>query len=545
MRRVVVSGVAACLVTLGLLSGRSAAVPSPQAPAGGAPRLRVALVPADDRPVNLQDVAIAARQADIEVVTPPRSRLGGRSVEGDADGIVEWLDELDVGALDAVVVSTDMLVYGGRPASRQPKPDQATALSRLDVLTRLAARRSDLPVFAFGTLLPLAPVGDPRRAAVLAKLGQWAALAGKSEPEAVAERARLGEELPSLLMTPYLATRARNQAVTLALVKLATTGALGYLVLETDEPAARGLSAIEREKVTAALAAPALAGRTALVPSADGIAALLVARAAATRLDHHPGVQVEGEAAEDGAARTGVLATEVRALIGIAGARPVPRAGPRDFVLDLVVARDAATGGAAADLISGLIRAGRRVALADLALQGTNAGASVPLVEALRTRHLFPRLLAYAAQGEPRTTIAAALSQGVIVGAGLGQATPGGDSAATRRVAEARAFATLHRLVVDFAYGAVVRPEAVENYATPHHMNVDELDPDQTLRMQEYLTGEVKPLAESLVSDFGGPLARAARSGEVATVRDIDQFHLTLPWRRLADVEIHFDIVTR
>ena len=530
-------------MSLWLSSAPLPASPRPPHAVVGAPGLRVALVPEDDRPVNLQDVAIAAREADIEVVTPPRTRLGDRAVEGDADGVVEWLDRLDVAALDAVVVSTDMLVYGGRLASRQPAPDQATSLGRLEAIGRLAARRPELPVYAFGTLLPLAPTGSARRAAVLAKLERWAALAGSRDADAVAERDGLAEQLPPLLMTPYLATRARNQAVALATLNLVARKAIAYLVLETDEPEARGLSAIERQAVIAAQAAPELEGRTALVPRTDGLAALLVARAATVRVDYHPGVQLESEGPAAGADRGRLPAPAVAALIGMAGAHPVQRAGPGDFVLALAAARDAAGAGAAADRVVKRIEAGRRVALADIAPDGTNQGASVPLVEALRNRRLFSRLLGYAAQGDPRLTISAALSQGVLAGAGLAQGARR-DSAAAGRVAEARAYATLHRLVVDFAYGAVVRPQAVEDYAAGRHMDVDDLDRDATVRMQEYLTGEVKPLAESLVSDFGGPLARAARAGEVATVRDIDQFRLTLPWRRLSDVEIRFSIVT-
>ncbi len=492
---------------------------------------RLALVPADDRPVNLQDVALAAATAGVEVVTPPRTRLGGRVEDGDADGIVEWIDGLDGGTTDAVVVSIDMLAYGGVPASRQPVPTQDKALERLRAIERLAARRPGLPIYAFGRLLRLAPAPVPRRAAVLSKVERWAALAGTTDPAEAAERNRLREQLPPLVLDPYLAVRARDTAVTLAALDLAAGGAIRYLVLESGEEP-RGLAAAERADVEAARARPALEGRTALVSAADGIDGLLIARALDDLRKRHTGVQVEG--AGEG----------VRALVGVAGARPVSRAGPEDVTLLIASPASAAAAADAAERARRLLDAGGAVALADVAGEGSERqGASIPLVEALRNRHLFPRLLAYAAEGAADRTVAAALCQALLASAGL-DVVGARTAPAAARLASARTLVLLHRLVVDFVYQAVVRPEAEADYAGEHRMNPDALDPDQRLRMQDYLTGEVKPLAESLVSDFAASTARRHR-GASAPIKDIDDFRLTLPWARLADPEIRFTLVER
>src|SRR6188472_2703815 len=98
---------------------------------------RIAMVPLDDRPVGLQSAQLAGAIADAEVIGPPRYRLGHFTAEGDADGIAEWLDGLDLTSIDAVIVSTDMLAYGGQIASRRPSPSQEKALRRVAVLGRL------------------------------------------------------------------------------------------------------------------------------------------------------------------------------------------------------------------------------------------------------------------------------------------------------------------------------------------------------------------------------------------------------------------------
>jgi hypothetical protein len=48
-----------------------------------------------------------------------------------------------------VVISTDMLAYGGLAGSRVPRVLEADARRRLDALARLKQRRPDLRVYAF------------------------------------------------------------------------------------------------------------------------------------------------------------------------------------------------------------------------------------------------------------------------------------------------------------------------------------------------------------------------------------------------------------
>ena len=87
--------------------------------------MRVALVPLDDRPQCLQDLVLLGEVADAEVITLPRVVLGRFLKTGDGAAIARWLDGLDLTTLDAVVVSTDMLAYGGLMGSRVPRVFEA------------------------------------------------------------------------------------------------------------------------------------------------------------------------------------------------------------------------------------------------------------------------------------------------------------------------------------------------------------------------------------------------------------------------------------
>ena len=543
------------LVSLLLLHGLAASpaaarqakpAPAPAAPlpAATAPAahpvltMRVALVPEDSRPVCFQDVRILGLVSDIDVVGPPPSRLGRADQEGDADGIVEWLDGLDVATLDAVIVSTDMLVYGGLAGSQKAGVAQDRALARLAALGRLKARRHDLQIYAFSTLLRLKPPEEGHKGQWKDSLEQWAVLGGGTavDSQAATEARVLEGTIPPTMIDAYRAFRARNLAVTLASADAVTRGDLDALVVGTQDATVQGLAAAERDAILAKVAGPS-SSRVAFAPGTDGIAALLLARAAVARLSAVPAIAVERTPATS-APDYGPTLDAYRAIIG---GRVTAPAGSRSLTVLVFSGRDNAPAAAsAAERAATLTAAGATVSIGDVSPEGV-PGASQPLAEDLRNRHLFLKLAGYAAGGEPSTTLAAALAQGVLRIVGLESVARRSPAAATR-LTSAHAYAQLRRLTVDFVYQTIVRPQAVEEYLTPHKMDPGHLNPDEIVRVRDYLKGEVQPLAENLVGEFGDR-PRTPRP-HTLTLTDLEDFSLSLPWGRLDEVEIAFRITS-
>jgi hypothetical protein len=506
-----VAGLAVLAVAIVGPSSASAATGS------SAPR-RVAVVPLDDRPVNLSDVVAIGSLAGAEVASPPRHRLGRGDVEGDADGIAEWLDGLDVSTIDAVIVSTDMLAYGGVPASRRPDTTIEKSLNRLKALERLKARRKDLHVYAFATLLGLSLGDDGHKGAWKTGLARWAELGGSdaAEPGAAAEAKSIEGQIPTTMLDRYKGLRARNLAVARAAVNLLAAGGLDYLAFVTDGLEPRGLAASERSTLTAALA-PALAShRTAITTDGDRLATLLLTRALAVP-ERRITVGLVPATLEP--SEKTVLAESLQ-IAGLTEASATERSQAMCVIYS---GRD--DGNAAATAAEKATRAsanGNKVSIADLG-SSPGDGAAIPLVEALRARHAFQRLAGFAA-GDPSITIARALAAAAIAR----------DDSASRA---AREQVLLHRLAVDFVYASVVRPQAIEDFLEPRHIDPAHLDADQTQRTETYLIEQVKPLVENLIGDVSA--TRKLKPGPNA-VRDVNDFKLKLTWRRLDEVEISF-----
>jgi uncharacterized protein DUF4127 len=502
-------------VVLALASATSLAAGT--APAPGPAVGAVALVPLDDRPVNLQDVQLAGTLAGVAVTAPPRYRLGRGDAEGDADGIAEWLDALDVSKTDTVIVSTDMLAFGGFRASRRADVAAEKALSRLKALGRLKSRRSGVRVFAFTTLLGPSLADDGHKGAWKTALARWAELGGPdaTAPAVAAEARAIEQQIPSTMLDRYKAARARNLAVTETAIELLAHGEVDYLVVAAEEDAPCGICAAERAHVSGELAASIAAHHAAIVIRADPVATLLVTRALAA-----PGRHVALEMVpESGMSPASAAAQQ---SLEIAGVASVARAGAGDATAVIYSGNNAASASAAAQKVDRALSSGGRVVVADIGSAGT--GSNVPLIEALRIKHAFQRLWGYSS-GDAPVAVARALAAAVI----------SRDDAAARA---AREQVLLNRLAVDFAYAAVARPDAPEDYFTPNHLDVGHLSLDQIQRAEVYLSGQVKPLVENLITDVSAP-TRSHRVGPIA-VRDVNDFKLKLASGGLDDVEISF-----
>ncbi len=489
---------------------------APAAPAvPAAPR--VGLVPIDERPVNLSDVVALGTLSGGEVVTPPRHRLGRGDAEGDADGIAEWLDLLDLTKIAAVVVSTDMLAYGGLPASRRPDTTVEKALARMKAIQRLRARAASIHIYAF-TTLPGSSLGDDgRKGAWKTALVRWAELGGPdaADPQASAEARSIESQIPSTMIDRYKALRARNLAVAKAAADLVAAGTIDYLALSAEPEEPRGVVAAERGAISSALGSSLSAHRAVFVTVTDPLGTLLVARALA-----EPGRTIGVDVVP--AAGTAKIGPALQASLDVAGLSTPPR-GARADALCVIYAGPDDAAAAAGERVARALAAGSRVSVADVGAPGE--GAAIPFIEALRVTHAFQKLAGFSA-GDAPIAIARALTAAAI----------SRDAAGSRL---AREQVLLQRLAVDFVYAAIVRPQAIDDYLQPHQIDPAHLDADQARRTEAYLIEQVKPLVENLIIDVGA--ARRLKPGPNA-VRDVNDFTLKLLWGRLDEVEIGFTL---
>jgi hypothetical protein len=465
--------------------------------------MRIGLLPLDERPVNTRYPAMIAAIAGAELRLPPAGALSARRRPADCAALAAWLEQA-APALDGLIVSLELLGYGGLIASRISHEPAATILGRLELLRSIRQRHPQLPIYAFSVISRVSNAND-----ALEEPAYWAVygerlyaysqlLDRQGQGQAVGEQlAALETALPAAHRRDFLARRLRNHGVNIAALHMLAEGCFDLLVLSSDDTSPFGLPARERRWLSEwadllGLAAaqgdretgrqgdtthhlPPTTHQLLMYPGADEVGCALVARLLNWRAGVAPSVAVSyapPEAAANVAAYEDqpVRHTVKRQIAAIGGLQrsgsvtqhPTPNTQHPDIWLGVnaplarrsewaaehAEAERAARLPALAALLGAARQhqaAGRAVALADVAYPN---GADPALVELLLAELDLPSLAAYGAWNTAGNTIGTALAQ-----ASAAQLISSEQGRAAQEIF------LLHRFVEDWGYQQIVRGE--------------------------------------------------------------------------------------
>jgi Protein of unknown function (DUF4127) len=257
---------------------------------------RIVALPVDARPVVRAQVQELAALAEWQLVMPPIEMLGHFRDAADRDALAAWLQ---AESLDArgVVVSIDMLVYGGLVPSRFIA-DSLVQLERyLDALVALHEQSPLMPIYAFAATMRLSNNNvneeeKPYWNQYGELIWRWsffsdrADVLGNADDQQIADAA--ASAIPDDIRADYLSTRARNFALTQRVLDLVETGVITRLILPQDDTAEYGFNIAERRMLETAILARGLSQRALIYPGADEVMHTLVARMVATLMSSPP-----------------------------------------------------------------------------------------------------------------------------------------------------------------------------------------------------------------------------------------------------------------
>ena len=242
---------------------------------------RVALIPLDDRPVNIKLVRMLAEMVDYEVSVPPPEIVGHFDQPGDPEALTQWLTSVTPN-VDSILISLDMLVYGGHVASMQPHVRPETALGRLEFLEELRTTAGDRSIYVFGTIpppegMPLLgqDVGESRAVARHAELRAQVERQTEPEPAVLEELGHLRADVSPDYLSRYHEMRRRNLTVNLRAVELAANGTVDFLMVGQESPRPFGPHITERDEILARIASRGASGSAVLTDGySEGLAVL-------------------------------------------------------------------------------------------------------------------------------------------------------------------------------------------------------------------------------------------------------------------------------
>jgi hypothetical protein len=243
----------------------------------------LAAIPVDARPAVRSHVQQMAACGGWELRMPPVSLLGHLRRPGDRDALHDWL--LDQAPhVDGLVLSLDMLVYGGLVPSRFIEDSTHALLGRLNILQRLRQQAPGLPIYGFAATMRISnsAVAQEEKDYWVdhgPQLWAWSHHLDRAneitDPEQAAlsraEVLRLEQAIPESIRQDYRATRQRNLNVTLRALQAVREGLMDRLVLPQDDTAEWGLNVAERRHLQAQVTDLSLHDRVAIYAGADEV----------------------------------------------------------------------------------------------------------------------------------------------------------------------------------------------------------------------------------------------------------------------------------
>ncbi|MBA3943889.1 MAG: DUF4127 family protein [Herpetosiphonaceae bacterium] len=435
--------------------------------------MHVGLIPLDERPVNTRDPVMIAAIAGVRLSLPPPRLLSMYRQAADCAALGSWLTET-APSLDALIVSCEMLGYGGLVASRISDEPAGTILARLDLLRTLKARHPQLQLLGFNLVTRVSnadhsgeePAYWARYGTRLYQLSQLMDRQQQGE-DVTHDMAHLVAAVPEPYRQDFLHRRARNHIVNLGALQLLAEGVFDLLVLSSDDTSPYGLPSREKRWLAEWGERLALGERLLMYPGADEVGCVLVARLLNMQAKRRPRFKplyAPSEGAlniapyEDGPVALTVqrqtyavsgLVTEAESDFWLAVNAPVARHGEWDPELaeQERVERLPALQALVAEAVQQQ-QAGQPVIIVDVAYPN---GADPTFLELLQAQINLPGLAAYGAWNTAGNTIGTALAQ----------------ACASQFIANdvqqaAHERFLLHRLVEDWGYQRLVRAELRE-----------------------------------------------------------------------------------
>jgi hypothetical protein len=251
--------------------------------------MRVVYIPIDERPCNVDYVQMIANSStEVELLVPENQLLGYKKKAADTEGIWEWLTHT-VQTADALIVSMDMLVYGGLLPSRLHYLSSNAATVWMERLRALRKTYPKIPIYASNLIMRTPKYSSSDEEPDYYEhwgreifLRSYLFDKKKRETLSTEETGQLEEicsRLPKEYIEDYEARRSFNSSINIQMLDLVKEGVITFLAIPQDDSAEFGYTAMDQKRVVAKRNELRLHKKVHMYPGADEVGATLLARA--------------------------------------------------------------------------------------------------------------------------------------------------------------------------------------------------------------------------------------------------------------------------
>ena len=258
---------------------------------------KIVLLPMDERPCNYKFPKRLFENEEIQIIEP--ERLGFKKDGADYQAIKEFLCKECKDAY-GLIISMDMLLYGGLIPSRIHHQDEESLMKKLETIKELRKENPNLKIFAFQCIMrcPSYSSSDEEPdyyenyGKQIHDLGEAVNMhqIGISQGQRISE---LTKEIPEEYIEDFISRREINRQMNMNVIDLLQEGYLDSLVIPQDDSTTYGYPAMDQKVIREKIQELGLIDKVLIYPGADEVELTLFARMLNTIKGECPKVYVK------------------------------------------------------------------------------------------------------------------------------------------------------------------------------------------------------------------------------------------------------------
>ena len=263
---------------------------------------KIMYIPLDERPCNYNFANFMLEEGkDLELVSPPLEILGHKKTPANHEELKKFMFE-NINDCYGLIISIDMLLYGGIVPSRLHNFNQMELTERLNLIRQLKDINPELHIFAYSLIMRCPQYSSSDEEPDYYEHCGYNIFKYGEIKHKISLGVATEEEKESLdfhyskckgYFEEYVARREINSDMNIEAVKLLNEKIVEFLVFPQDDSSLYGLISLDQKKISKEIVKMGLENEILIYPGADEVGMVLVSRMINKLNNKSPKIYVE------------------------------------------------------------------------------------------------------------------------------------------------------------------------------------------------------------------------------------------------------------
>lgn len=248
---------------------------------------KIMYISLDERPCNYNYASFMLQDNEkIKLIQPPLSILGNKKQPANFELLSDFIIN-NIKDCYGLVISIDMLLYGGIVPSRLHNNNQEQLLKRLNVIRKVKKLKPDLHIYAFSLIMRCPQYNSSDEEPDYYEFCGYDIFKYGEISHKISLNIATNEEKEKLnyhyekckgYFEEYVARRNINSDMNIHTIKLLADNVIDFLVFPQDDSSLYGLISLDQQKVSKEIKNMNLENQILIYPGADEVGMVLISR---------------------------------------------------------------------------------------------------------------------------------------------------------------------------------------------------------------------------------------------------------------------------